>query len=607
MPKLSLPAPHRFDLWKTLVNDYFSQAQLVENVIVLNSEINRLCTEKLFHSIRFTRYGHRTLNSDSTSGFKTTLINGFCNLNKSENKKDQNDYILHTKIGFLLFGEKTLSAIAKHTKILIVDSDAFYDADLFSIFEELIERLGAMNNVMEKVSIQQTTKTKIDYFFKNYLFKKDKFPCLKSLLISSAADFASCISLGRFETIKYLELSCIDKPVEITFPINELVINDSETLFNTSIKEPKNIEKLSFTFHHDVQNDFIFKNHISVSLLEQIQWNKIKNLEIKYNCLLRETDSSCSCFESLVLSRGYFSHLDEISKLTIAQSLRDYSSNIERFEMNQISILSYWDDCFVSILTKIPTTALAEKLTVLAVNQYPSMNGHAKNITDGYYTHRVKKLYQLHSDLTKQTALMSILLQRPLELFKKLEILQLPHFLQSLVQIPILSNDLLWNGCQCSVCTPNLEHIDRYMHDHLWFRQNISNSGGFGSGVSDKFQELENGEMFAFMLLPIDRYCEDFDLLVDGNGFNFNWDFHDDLYNGQNMKLIHYEDDHHRNNNCDLNEKNYEEVVLHTFKHFLDLYIDAFLFTFPRIKIISLSGFVYRVDMDRYGTFMLHD
>ncbi|OBA25129.1 hypothetical protein HANVADRAFT_54101 [Hanseniaspora valbyensis NRRL Y-1626] len=296
-----------------------------------------------------------------------------------------------------------------------------------------------------------------------------------------------------------------------------------------------------------------------------------------------------------------------MSDLTLTQSLRDYHSNDLKFEMNQMPVLSNWDDIFISIFLNIPIKTLSNELTNLCIKQYPSMNGHAKNITDGYHTHRVKKLLKLQIDLLRQSTLMSLLLQEPLEAFKNLQILQLPHFLQSLVQIPILSNDLLWNGCQCSLCAPKLDMIDHYMHDHLWFRQNISNSGGFGSGISDKFQELENGEMFGFMLLPINKYCEDLEVLIDGNGLDFCWDFHDDLYNGNNMKLIHYEDDNHRNENCGLNETDYDSLVLHSFKHFLDLYLDYFLYNLPNLKIISLSGFVYRVDMDRYGSFLLHD
>ncbi|CAI8507635.1 unnamed protein product [Hanseniaspora opuntiae] len=239
--------------------------------------------------------------------------------------------------------------------------------------------------------------------------------------------------------------------------------------------------------------------------------------------------------------------------------------------MNSIPILNYWDDVVVDIFMLLPTATISKKITTLRMLLYPSMNGHAKNISDGYYTLRVKKIMHLKEILDQNCKLLS-----------------------------------LTTGNTHQTSGPTLEVIDKYLHDHLWFRRNISNSGGFGSGVSNKFQELENSEMFAFMSLPIEQYCEDLDSIIDGNGLDCCWDFHEDLYNGEDMKLIHYSD-HQHDDHCSINDLHYSKIVLQTFEHFLDLYLDHFLFSLPNLKLLVLSGFAYRIDMNRYGSFILSD
>ena len=591
-----------FNLWETLINSYLRQDDILSNVIFLNKNIHNLCIKKIYKNIKISQHGYRSL-SNEVYGFKNTILNGYYKKGETFHKEDQSDHILYVKLSKLLMNN--LDIIAKYTHSLTIDRDTFFDKEHDDILIDLIKNIANIDNNLKHLQLEDNTLL-YNKIFNEVLIDSTKFMFLQNISINSVENFNKCKQNGRFDSIKKILLSNINEIIHIDFKIEELIINDTETLFNLNLINNEFIERLTFTLHHDLQNDHLFKNKKTISLLESIQWKKIKQLEIKYNCLMTEF-SQCCCINDLLISKKYLTHLDKMSDLTLTQSLRDYYSNDMKFEMNQMPVLSNWDDIFISIFLNIPIKTLSNELTNLCIKQYPSMNGHAKNITDGYHTHRVKKLLKLQIDLLRQSTLMSLLLQESLEAFKNLQILQLPHFLQSLVQIPILSNDLLWNGCQCSLCAPKLDMIDHYMHDHLWFRQNISNSGGFGSGISDKFQELENGEMFGFMLLPINKYCEDLDVLIDGNGLDFCWDFHDDLYNGNNMKLIHYEDDNHRNENCGLNETDYDSLVLHSFKHFLDLYLDYFLYNLPNLKIISLSGFVYRVDMDRYGSFLLHD
>ena len=73
------------------------------------------------------------------------------------------------------------------------------------------------------------------------------------------------------------------------------------------------------------------------------------------------------------------------------------------------------------------------------------------------------------------------------------------------------------------------------------------------------------------------------------------------------MTLIHYSDDDHRNNQCDVNDLKYGKIVLQTMEHFIDLYLDQFLYNLPNLNLLVLSGFAYRIDMKRYGSFILSD
>lgn len=590
-----------FNVWETLINSYLSQNDIVSSVITLNKNIHQLCLQKLYKSIKISCYGYRSLSSDAY-GFKHTFLNGHYSKGETSHKEDQSDHILYVKMSKLLMNN--LKPLSENTNSLTIEEDNFFDREHSNIIVDLIKAISNTENNLKFLHINDPLI--YDVVFDEVLLDPTGLMRLENITIKSLGKFKQCKETSRFASIDVLELSNITEPTDIDFDLTELKVLDTETLFNINLDKNNTIQRLTFTLHHDPKNDHLLKNCEQISLLDAIQWNNITQLEIKYNCLMREF-YQCSCLQNLLISKKNLIYLDKLSDLTLTQSLRDYKSNDLRFEMNQIPVLSNWDDIFILIFLKIPIQTLSHKLSRLSIKQYPSMNGHAKNITDGYYTHRVKKLLKLQNDLFTQATLMSLLLQVNITPFESLQVLQLPHFLQSLVQIPILSNDLLWNGCQCSRCGPKLEMIDKYLHNHLWFRQNISNSGGFGSGVSDKFQELENGEMFAFMLLPIDRYCEDLDSLIDGNGLDICWDFHDDLYNGSKMQLIHYEDDHHSKENCRFSELDYDSLVLHSFKHFLDLYIDYFLFNFPKIKMISLSGFVYRVNSDTFGSFLLYD
>lgn len=601
MPNHSHTPVPGFNLWETLINSYLSQDDIVSSVITLNKNIHQICLQKLYKCIKISCYGYRSLSND-VYGFKHTFLNGYYKKGETSHKEDQSDHILYVKLSKLLMNN--LIHLGAHTTTLTIDKYTFFDRDHSNIIVDLIKEISNTENNLNFLYIQDPLI--YDIVFDEVLLDPRRFTWLENITINSLASFNKCREISRFNAINVLELSNITEPIDIDFTINELKIHDTETLFNINLDKNNNIQRLTFTLHHDQKNDELFKTRDYISVLEAIQWRGLTQLEIKYNCLMREFHQ-CSCLQDLLISKKNLIYLENLSDLTLTQSLRDYESNDLRFEMNQIPVLTIWDDIFILIFLKIPIQTLSHKLSNLSIKQYPSMNGHAKNITDGYYTHRVKKLLKLQHDLFTQATLMSLLLQINITPFESLQVLQLPHFLQSLVQIPILSNDLLWNGCQCSRCVPKLEMIDNYLHNHLWFRQNISNSGGYGSGVSDKFQELENGEMFAFMLLPIDRYCEDLDTLIDGNGLDICWDFHDDLYNGNKMQLIHYEDDHHSKENCSFSEMDYDSLVLHSFKHFLDLYVDYFLFNFPKIKIISLSGFVYRVNSDTFGSFLLHD
>lgn len=599
---------NQFDLWELLINQYLKQDDLISSIIYLNKHIHSICERKLYKKLKITSNPHRNYKKLYTSvyGFKYTIINGGSIKGLYSNKKDQSDHILYSKL-LNLFQPKNINKINTLTQSIIINDDCFHDKENFHIFLDFFFNNfnKKQNNTLSMFNIN-TDLPIYDKIFQD-LINFNNFKNIKHLQIDNISHFKD-IPPEIHKNIKSLTLKNINETIYLDHfeNLSHLIVLDTSTLFNCKISNDNEITKLNINFLHSSISDHTLKgNNKEIDLLHNIHWEEITDFSLAYNCLLHE-ENQCECINYFILSFEYFERLINLQHLTLSQALHDKLSKIQRFNMNSISILNYWDDVLVNIFMFLPTTTISKKMTSLRIILYPSMNGHAKNITDGYHTHRVKKIMHLKEILDQNCKLLSLTTGTPHQTLGSLEVLDIPQFLQSLIQIPILSNDLLWNGCQCAICRPTLEIIDKYLHDHLWFRRNISNSGGFGSGVSNKFQELENSEMFAFMSLPIDQYCEDLDSILDGDGLDCCWDFHEDLYNGQDMKLIHYSDDQH-NNNCTMNDLHYPKVVLQTFEHFLDLYLDHFLFNLPNLKLLILSGFAYRIDMKQYGSFILSD
>ena len=598
---------NQFDLWELLVNQYLGQDDIVSSVTYLNKDIHSICERKLYRNLKVTSSPFRNYKSKNNTvyGFKHTIINGFSIKGACSNKKDQSDHILYSKL-LNLFQAKNIDRINTFTESFIINDDCFYDKDNFHIFEDFIGDFNDKGNMLLNNFKINMDLPIYDYIFSSLINDKN-FKNIKHLQIDNINHFKAVPEsiCGKIES---LTLKNINETVDLNIfeNLNHLIVLDTESLFNCKISNDNKITKLNINLLHSTLTDHVLKNYNKeIDLLHNIYWEQITDLSLAYNCLLSE-DNQCECINYFILSFEYFERLINLQSLTLSQSLHDKSSKIERFNMNSIPILNYWDDVVVDIFMLLPTATISKKITTLRMLLYPSMNGHAKNISDGYYTLRVKKIMHLKEILDQNCKLLSLTTGNTHQTLGSLEVLDIPQFLQSLIQIPILSNDLLWNGCQCAICRPTLEIIDKYLHDHLWFRRNISNSGGFGSGVSNKFQELENSEMFAFMSLPIEQYCEDLDSIIDGNGLDCCWDFHEDLYNGEDMKLIHYSDDQH-DDHCSINDLHYSKIVLQTFEHFLDLYLDHFLFSLPNLKLLVLSGFAYRIDMNRYGSFILSD
>lgn len=598
---------NQFDLWELLVNRYLTQDDIVSSVTYLNKHIHSMCERKLYKNLKVTSSPYRNYKSKNNTvyGFKHTIINGFSTKGLCSSKKDQSDHILYSKLLNLLQA-KNLDRVNSFTMSFIINDDCFYDKENLHIFEDFIGYFKGKGNVM-----LSSFNINMDFSIYNIIFasliNENNFKNIKHLSINNMNHF-NAVPQGIYKQIECLTVKNISETVDLNHftNLNHLIVLDTVSLFNCKVSAVKKITKLNINFIHSSLTDHILKdNNKEIDLLHKIHWDQIMDLSFAYNCLLSE-EKQCECINYFILSFAYFERLINLQSLTLAQALHDKSSKIQRFNMNSIPILNYWDDVVVDIFMLLPTTTISKKMTSLRMIQLPSMNGHARNISDGYYTLRVKKIMHLKEILDQNCKLLSLTTGNTHHTLGSLEVLDIPQFLQSLIQIPILSNDLLWNGCQCAICRPTLEIIDKFLHDHLWFRRNISNSGGFGSGVSNKFQELENSEMFAFMSLPIERYCEDFDSILDGNGLDCCWDFHEDLYNGGDMQLIHYSDDQH-DNLCDINDLHYSRIVLQTFEHFLDLYLDHFLFSLPNLKLLILSGFAYRIDMNRYGSFILSD
>ncbi|KAL6951246.1 hypothetical protein ACO0OE_000480 [Hanseniaspora uvarum] len=599
-----------FDLWDLLINNYIKQDDLISSVIYLNKRINSICEKKLYKNLKFTCNPYRNYKKQEATyvyGFKNTIINGFSKKGDFLNKKDQSDHILYSKLLNLLH-TANINKINQYTESIEIKDDCFYYKENNEIFLDLMNKFNDKKNKSLINFNMDMDSSVYNTIFEASLIKKNNLENLRNLNINSILQF-ELISKHLSQQLETLTLKNIYEKVSLENFTNlkNLIILDTTTLFNCTVPKVNEIKKLNIDFLHTNQTEYILHlNNKEIDLLKNLAWEKITDLSFNYNCLLQE-EKQCECIDYFILSFGYFERLTNLQNLTLSQSLQNKESKTQKFDMNSLPILHYWDDTLVNIFMLLPTLTISKRLNLLRLKLYPSMNGHAKNISDGYYTMRLKKMYHLKEILDHNCKLLSVSTEENYQALGSLKILDIPQFLQSLIQIPILSNDLLWNGCQCAICRPTLEHIDKYMHDHLWFRKNISNSGGFGSGVSNKFQELENGEMFSFMTLPIDKYCEDFDSIIDGNGLDYCWDFHEDLYNGNDLKLIHYSDDQHRNHKCDVNDLQYGKIVLQTFEHFIDLYLDHFLFNLPNLNLLVLSGFAYRIDMKSYGSFILSD
>ncbi|ODV61277.1 uncharacterized protein ASCRUDRAFT_70471 [Ascoidea rubescens DSM 1968] len=445
---------------------------------------------------------------------------------------------------------------------------------------------------------------------KNFIFNSKKLLNLNTAIIDDLNDLEKLplsiknltINLDQDYLNENFQLSKNSK--EFFYSLDSLTINDSyyysSLNFYNQIKQSflrdnikLNLTTLKFNYLHDFHS--INNNSILdvFSLNDLINLEDLKNLELIINCTIPD----CQCLD--VIFQKQFKNLNKNLKSLSLFQIFPYYDDSEIILKNH-NDYENWD---LIICSFIPNYLNLENLLIF--HDSP-IDGSLKNSFEGNYIRR-RKIYE--------NALINL---------KNLRTLLLPSFLSQLSCYELLTNDLIWNGCECDTCLVFHPIIDNYLMSHQFYNSfdydfNDVVSTCFFAFLSDSMQKRvpflkENTVTPNINVLDINNFNQFFQIsdnfLKNVPAILSNWNFHgylnltctdysnlDDTeffsqLNGSKVKEEHL---YSNGSNCGFNKAFFNPlmtIIIHFFKE----YVDWFVTNLPNMKQIMLNGIYYKVE-----------